>query len=68
MAESWFATLKTELIDGRSWATRTQARRAVFEFIEVFYNRQRLHSSLGYLSPAEYEANLIHHQEAAHAA
>ena len=40
--ESWFSTLKTELIDGRSWATRAQARRAVFEFIEVFYNRQRL--------------------------
>jgi transposase InsO family protein len=68
VAESWFSTLKTELIDGRSWATRAQARRAVFEFIEVFYNRQRLHSSLGYLSPAEFEANRIHYQEAAQAA
>jgi len=38
------------------WATRAQARQAIFEFIEVFYNRQRLHSSLGYLSPAEYES------------
>jgi putative transposase len=56
VAESWFATLKLELIDRQSWATRAQARRAVFEFIEVFYNRQRLHSSLGYLSPAAFEA------------
>ena len=68
VVESWFSTLKMELIDGRSWATRAQARRAVFEFIEVFYNRQRLHSSLGYLSPAEYEASRIHHQESAQAA
>ncbi len=64
---SWFATLKTELIDGRSWATRAQARRAVFDFVEVFYNRQRLHSSLGYLSPVEYEARM-RHQETAYAA
>ncbi len=68
VAESFFATLKTELIDGRSWATRAQARRAVFEFIEVFYNRQRLHSSLNYLTPAEYEARRIHHHTAAQAA
>ena len=45
-----------ELIYRRSWPTRTEARRAIFEFIEVFYNPQRLHSSLGYLSPTEYEA------------
>jgi putative transposase len=68
VAEAWFGTLKTELIDHRSWATRTQARHAVFEFIEVFYNRQRLHSSLGYLSPAEYEARQIHQHPAAQAA
>jgi len=68
VAEAWFSTLKMELIDRRSWATRAQARRAVFEFVEVFYNRQRLHSSLGYLSPAEYEARRIHQQEAAQAA
>ena len=67
MAESFFATLKGELIDRRSWATVGQVRRAVFEFIEVFYNRQRLHSSLGYLSPAAYEAN-IHQQQTAQAA
>ena len=68
VAEAWFSTLKLELIDRRSWATRAQARRAVFEFIEVFYNRQRLHSALGYLTPAEYEAGKIHHQKAAQAA
>jgi transposase InsO family protein len=68
VAEAWFSTLKLELVDRRSWATRAQARRAVFEFIEVFYNRQRLHSSLGYLTPAEYEAGKIHQQKAAQAA
>jgi putative transposase len=68
VAESWFATLKLELIDRRSWATRTQARRAVFEFIEVFYNRRRLHSSLNYMTPVEYETTMIHHHKAAQAA
>ena len=67
VAESWFATLKLELIDRQSWATRAQVRRALFEFIEVFYNRQRLHSTLGYLSPDEYERQ-IHHCKAAQAA
>ena len=66
VAESFFATLKGELIDRRSWATVAQVRTAVFEFIERFYNRQRLHSSLGYLTPAEYEAKI--HNQAAHAA
>ena len=67
VGESWFSTLKEELIYRQSWATKAQVRRAVFEFIEVFYNRQRLHSSLDYLSPAEYESR-IHHCKAAHAA
>ena len=67
VAESLFATIKTELVDRRSWATVSQVRTAVFEFIEVFYNRRRLHSTLGYLTPAEYEAK-IHHHKAAHAA
>jgi transposase InsO family protein len=66
VAESFFATLKAELIDRQSWATRAQVRSAIFEYIEVFYNRRRLHSSLGYLAPATYEE--IHHQEAALAA
>ena len=68
VAESFFASLKLELIDRRSWATRTQVRRAVFDYIEVFFNRRRLHSSLNYLTPAEYEAIKIHQQNAAHAA
>jgi len=56
VAESFFATLKTELVDGTQWPTRVIARAALFEYIEVWYNRQRRHSSLGYLSPADYEA------------
>jgi len=67
VAESFFASLKTELIDRRSWAIRAQARRAIFDYIEVFFNRRRLHSSLCYLTPTEYEA-IIHHHTAAHAA
>ena len=56
MAESFFATLKGELIDRQVWTTRRAARQAIFEWIEVFYNRQRRHSALGYLSPAAFEA------------
>jgi transposase InsO family protein len=52
--ESFFGTLKTECAGGQ-FQTRTQARRTIFEYLEVWYNRQRLHSSLGYLSPAEFE-------------
>jgi transposase InsO family protein len=61
VAESFFASLKLELIDRCSWATRTQVRRAVFDYIERFFNRRRLHSSLGYLTPVEYEAKIHHH-------
>ncbi|WP_433540893.1 IS3 family transposase [Streptosporangium sandarakinum] len=56
LAESFFATLKGELLDGRSWPSRAAARSAIFEFIEGWYNLHRLHSSLGYVSPATYEA------------
>lgn len=55
VAESFFATLKRELADDADWATRDDARTAVFEYIEVWYNRQRRHSSLGYVSPVAYE-------------
>ena len=51
MIESFFSTLRAELTDLERFPTRQVARTAVFEFIEVFYNRQRLHSSLGYRSP-----------------
>jgi transposase InsO family protein len=56
VAESFFATLKTELIHGRRWKNRLELRAAVFEYIEAFYNRRRLHSSLGYKTPAEVES------------
>jgi|APDOM4702015118_1054815.scaffolds.fasta_scaffold127430_1 transposase InsO family protein len=56
MMESFFSTLRAELTDLEHFATRQAAQTAVFEFIEVFYNRQRLHSSLGYRSPAVFEA------------
>ena len=56
--ESFFGTLKTELVHHEHYATREQARRSLFEWIEVFYNRQRRHSSLGYLSPEAFEAKL----------
>jgi transposase InsO family protein len=59
VCESFFSTLETELIEGSSWETREVARAAVFEYIEVWYNRERLHSSLGYLSPMEYERRLL---------
>ena len=55
VAESFFATLKTELVHMHAWPTRAQARNAIFEFMEVFYNRLRLHSALGYLSPENYQ-------------
>ena len=55
VAESFFATLKSELVYLRQFATRQEAREAIFEFIERFYNRERRHSTLGYLSPVEFE-------------
>ena len=53
--ESFYHTLKTELCDHERYRTRAEARASIFEFIEVFYNRQRLHSALGYLSPLHFE-------------
>lgn len=55
VAESFFANLKNELTWHRTFQTRDQARSAIFDYIEVFYNRQRLHQTLGYISPARYE-------------
>ena len=51
------ASFKKELIHGRDYATRADARAEIFEYIEVFYNRERRHSSLGYRSPCEFETN-----------
>lgn len=61
--ESFFASLKKELIYQSDYLTREEARRSVFEYIEVFYNGERLHSSLGYVSPNEYE-RLFYGEEA----
>jgi putative transposase len=56
MAESFFASLECELIDRKSWKTKTEARLAVFTYIEGWYNPRRRHSALDYLSPANYES------------
>ena len=58
VVESFFKTLKTELVYQHEYRTREEAKRSIFEYVEVFYNRKRRHSSLGYLSPCEYEAQL----------
>lgn len=64
-AESFFATLECELIDRTTFRNRTEARMAVFDFIEAFYNRHRRHSSIGMLSPAEFERRWAQEQTAA---
>jgi transposase InsO family protein len=57
--ESFFSTIKTELVNHENYATHQQARSSIFEWIEAFYNRQRRHSSLNYLSPEAFEAQII---------
>lgn len=59
MAESFFATLEVELILKSDWHTRDEARRAIFRYIETWYNRERRHSTLGYQSPMAYEKELM---------
>lgn len=66
VVESFFGTLKQELVHRRTWISRRQARSAIHEYIEVFYNRWRRHSTLGQVCPAEYERN--HTKKAADAA
>ena len=62
VVESFFATLKRELVDDESYATRDEARLSIFEFIEGWYNPKRMHSTLGYTSPMEFEAaHGLHH-------
>ncbi len=58
VAESFFHTIKVELDHGKLDDTRHEAKADIFEYIEVFYNRQRRHSSLGYLSPADFEKRM----------
>ena len=65
VAESFFATLQTELLDRHEWPTRDGLRTAIFDFIEVFYNRRRRHKHLGQLSPDEYERRYQEHNREA---
>jgi transposase InsO family protein len=60
VSESFFHTLKTELIHHTTFETKAQARMAIFSFIEIWYNRKRLHSYLGYMSPVEFEQKMLH--------
>ena len=56
MAESFFGTLQRELLDRRTWQSRSELASAIFEYIEAFYNPRRRHSSIGDLSPVEFES------------
>jgi len=68
VAESFFATIKKELIHRRSWPTRAELSTEVFDYIETFYNRQRRHSTLGQLSPVEFETSTLRRDGAEDAA
>jgi transposase InsO family protein len=66
VVESFFATLKTELFHGCQPLTREQARTEIFAYLEGFYNRARRHSTLGYLSPVEFEQRATHSTSGVH--
>ena len=66
VVESFFATLKTELFHARRDLTREQARTEIFAYLEGFYNRLRRHSTLGYLSPVEFEQRAAHSTSGVH--
>src|SRR3989338_7752239 len=59
VAESFFHTLKVELIHRMKFKTREEAKARIFEYVEMYYNRKRAHSTLGYLSPFEYEKSFV---------
>ena len=65
MAESWFGTLEAELLQDRSFETRSEATRELRDYIDGFYNSQRLHSALGYLSPIQYTLRELHERRLA---
>ena len=65
VSESFFHSLKTELVHHERFKTRAEANQAIFEYIEIFYNRQRLHSTNDYMSPVNYEAKMLQYQTAA---
>ena len=58
MMESFWSSMQIELLDRKHWKTRLELTNAMFDYIEVFYNRQRRHSSLDYASPVEFELSL----------
>jgi len=64
VSESFFHSLKTELVHHERFKTRAEANQAIFEYIEVFYNRQRLHSTNDYMSPVNYELKMLQYQTA----
>jgi transposase InsO family protein len=66
VAESFFHTLKIAVVHKQSYATRNQAMRCIFEYIEVFYNQHRMHSTLGYLSPTQFEEKWLYYFTNAH--
>jgi putative transposase len=68
VVESFFATLKTELVADARWPTREAAHRDLAEYLDVWYNHQRRHASLGYRTPAEYESEVLAHGPLAHVA
>jgi len=63
VCEAFFASLKRERLKRRSWPTRREAQSAIFEWIEGWYNRRRLHSTLGYLSPNNYEQLILEKED-----
>jgi transposase InsO family protein len=63
VAESFFATLQTELLNRHTWSTRRELMSAIFDYVEAFYNRRRRHSTLGYLSPDEFERRWLLSQD-----
>ena len=60
VVEAFWARLQTELLDTKKWKTRTELSTAIFDWTEIFYNRTRCHSSLGNISPAEFERRYQH--------
>ena len=65
VAESFFKTIKTEMVYHQVFETRQQASIAIFEYIEIWYNRKRRHSTLGFLTPLEFEKTLINNEKLA---
>ena len=64
MMESFWSSMQNELLNRKKWNTRLELTNAMFEYIEVFYNRQRRHSSLGYVSTVEFELSMKEQQTA----